>query len=505
MSFNVGPRTISATGGSIKRVGNYRVHTFPSELVSDGLVLNLDAGDPRSYPSSGTVWTDLSGNGNTGTLTNGPTYSNANGGSIAFTRASLHYVTASTSTVRTHGSNPFTLEAWARNTINGDYNTVLSTHGSSREIGFHQGYFMWGGNGGGGNTLIYSGSRNLNQWYHLVMTFDGLGGNIGKLYVDGVLLATGNIGDNGATSTSIVRVGSYATSGTEFLDGNVAIARVYNRALSAAEVAQNYDALKVRYTSYTNTFTPLCAGTNGKVEVLCVAGGGGGGGSGTSASGSTGGGGAGGLKSTISPTGGGGSPESQLSLTASTNYTVTVGGGGNGGSSGGANTGQTGTNSVFGSITSSGGGGGGGMASQVGQVGANGGSGGGGASGGQGGDKAGGTGTSGQGYAGGSSTSSAQGDSGGGGGAGAVGTKPAAGSPGQGGAGVSNAISGTSTAYAGGGAGGGQNAVGQGGSGGGGSNSAGTANTGGGGSGRQGASASGYAGGSGIVIVRYVR
>ena len=43
MSFNVGPRTISATGGSIKRVGNYRIHTFPSELVTDGLVLNLDA------------------------------------------------------------------------------------------------------------------------------------------------------------------------------------------------------------------------------------------------------------------------------------------------------------------------------------------------------------------------------------------------------------------------------------------------------------------------------
>ena len=47
MSFNVGPRTISATGGSIKRVGNYRIHTFPSELVTDGLVLNLDAGGSK--------------------------------------------------------------------------------------------------------------------------------------------------------------------------------------------------------------------------------------------------------------------------------------------------------------------------------------------------------------------------------------------------------------------------------------------------------------------------
>ena len=82
MSFNVGPRTISATGGSIKRVGNYRIHTFPSELVTDGLVLNLDAGDPRSYPGSGTTWTNMSGGGHNATLINGATYNNANGGSI---------------------------------------------------------------------------------------------------------------------------------------------------------------------------------------------------------------------------------------------------------------------------------------------------------------------------------------------------------------------------------------------------------------------------------------
>jgi hypothetical protein len=53
-------------------------------LVRNGLVLALDAGRTLSYPGSGTTWTDLSGNGNTGTLTNGPTYSSANGGSLVF-------------------------------------------------------------------------------------------------------------------------------------------------------------------------------------------------------------------------------------------------------------------------------------------------------------------------------------------------------------------------------------------------------------------------------------
>ena len=58
--------------------------SYNPRIVTDGLVLALDAGNPKSYPGSGTTWTDLSGNGNNGTLTNGPTYSSANGGSIVF-------------------------------------------------------------------------------------------------------------------------------------------------------------------------------------------------------------------------------------------------------------------------------------------------------------------------------------------------------------------------------------------------------------------------------------
>ena len=59
------------------------IHYSPTTVTS-GLVLCLDAGNAKSYPGSGTVWTDLSGNGNTGTLINGPTYNSANGGSIVF-------------------------------------------------------------------------------------------------------------------------------------------------------------------------------------------------------------------------------------------------------------------------------------------------------------------------------------------------------------------------------------------------------------------------------------
>jgi hypothetical protein len=63
-------------------------------IVTSGLVLCLDAANPKSYPGSGTTWTDLSGNGNNGTLVNGPTYSSVNGGSIVFDGSNDYISTA---------------------------------------------------------------------------------------------------------------------------------------------------------------------------------------------------------------------------------------------------------------------------------------------------------------------------------------------------------------------------------------------------------------------------
>jgi len=185
----------------------------------------------------------------------------------------------------------------------------------------------------------------------------------------------------------------------------------------------------------SGTFTPTA---NITADYLVVAGGGGGGG-GQNQYAYGGGGGAGGLRCTVTATGGGGSLESALSLTASTNYTVTVGAGG------AADT--NGSNSVFSSITSTGGGRGGNKTLTA--TGATGGSGGGGA-GASGETNTGGAGTTNQGYAGGSSISGTP-FTGGGGGAGEAGNTDG---QGLGGDGVATSISGTSVTYAGGGTGG---------------------------------------------------
>jgi hypothetical protein len=249
----------------------------------------------------------------------------------------------------------------------------------------------------------------------------------------------------------------------------------------------------------SGTFTPT---SNITADYLVVAGGGGGGYN------VAGGGGAGGLRCTVTATGGGGSLESALSLTASTNYTVTVGAGGAGGTSG-SQTGTNGSNSVFSTITSTGGGGGGYNDKGSGSTG---GSGGGGAGSGTSPAGSGGAGTANQGYAGGAGyVGNPYYPSGGGGGAGAAGQIGQSNTGGAGGAGVATVISGSSVTYAGGGGGASENGgtKGAGGAGGGGTGgqqsvdaTAGTVNLGGGGGGGKNTS-NGGAGGSGIVIVRY--
>jgi hypothetical protein len=252
------------------------------------------------------------------------------------------------------------------------------------------------------------------------------------------------------------------------------------------------------------TFTPQVGLS---CDYLVVAGGGGGGGS------FGGGGGAGGLRSTVTATGGGGSLESAISVASATPYAITVGGGGTAGVYSGVFTrGGVGSNSTFSTITSTGGGGGGTRdGSQT--NGATGGSGGGGA-GGTG--NTGASGTTNQGFAGGNG-GGAFNSAGGGGGASALGTSGVSSTGGAGGNGVATSITGSSVTYGGGGGGGADysGAVpGNGGTGGGGNGgstagspvrtaTAGTANTGGGGGGG-GGGLNGTAGGSGIVIIRYL-
>jgi hypothetical protein len=327
---------------------------------------------------------------------------------------------------------------------------------------------------------------------------------------------TWTLGATGGKNLSAITITPYLNGTTAQTAATAATTSSTSHTFTGLTEGSSY-TFKVKTTN-ANGDSPESSATNSvtipafiSVDYLVVAGGGGGGYY------RGGGGGAGGLRSTVTATGGDGALETALILVKSTNYTVTVGGGGTGSTTSGAGPGTQGVNSVFSTITSTGGGGGG--SDTVAFNPTTGGSGGGGCGPNSSGAGTGAAGTANQGYGGGTGSDSAPNYGGaGGGGADAVGGNGSSTTGGNGGNGVATSITGSSVTRAGGGGGGvyigGTN--GTGGTGGGGNGGlhtttaavAGTENTGGGGGGGGGGAsptlAPGAAGGSGVVILRYL-
>ena len=217
------------------------------EINESGLVLSLDAGNTKSYPGSGTTWTDISGRSNTGTLTNGPTYSSANGGSIVFDGGDDGVSTNASMT----GVQTFTAISWIRTTNTGGYNFIFSagSFGSPTIAG-------WGLVINGTNLRFDHCNITTVMDFNVPSIYDGTwrqvgiyrdSNNIAGIIVNGVVVITINY--NVAFTNTTFSLG-YRPGGTTynpFFGGNIAQASVYNRALSAAEVSQNFNALRGRF------------------------------------------------------------------------------------------------------------------------------------------------------------------------------------------------------------------------------------------------------------------
>ena len=217
-------------------------------IVTSGLALLLDAGNTASYPGTGTTWTDLSGNGNTGTLTNGPTYSSADGGSIVLDGTNDYINGVHDATLNLTGD--VTVELWFRLTatvFNQDYIRIFGKGNNDNRtwsLWYHVGnqQFLYQRYGSTNMNAVYSATVSLNTWYHMVGTSSS---NNHVLYLNGVSRATVSTGTTFASSTDPYTIGQGITN--QYHIGNIAKAAVYNRGLSAAEVTQNFDALKGRY------------------------------------------------------------------------------------------------------------------------------------------------------------------------------------------------------------------------------------------------------------------
>jgi hypothetical protein len=213
-------------------------------IVTDGLALCLDAGNTKSYPRSGTTWTDLSGNGRNGTLTNGPTYSSDVGGSIVFD-GSNDFVQCSGSLTVTEA----TFVAWIRRNGNQDsYDGILLSRGtnvtgmmfqSSNQLAY-----VWNN---AVNTYTWNSGLTVPDltWCMVAVSVTSTAATAYLGQSSGIITATNTVSHTSSVIDDIKL--AQDDFGGRFFTGNIAIAQLYNRALSAAEIQQNFNAHRGRF------------------------------------------------------------------------------------------------------------------------------------------------------------------------------------------------------------------------------------------------------------------
>jgi hypothetical protein len=225
--------------------------TDPAGIVTDGLVLWLDAGITSSYPTSGTTWTDLSGNRNNGTLTNGPTFNSANGGSIVFDGVN-DYASINNATTLNF-STALTISFWF---FSGTTHSYLYLKGRTDADNYNpylrtDGYYAWTGVSGRSQFNPPAGFINSNTWYNITVTH--ISGNNPQIYRNGVL-ATGYTYTEGngslalGTNSNPVSINADIPRGVigQF-DGKIGVIMAYARAITASEVLQNFNTQKARF------------------------------------------------------------------------------------------------------------------------------------------------------------------------------------------------------------------------------------------------------------------
>ena len=214
-------------------------------IVTNGLIFNLDAANTKSYISGSTSWVDLSRSGNNGTLTNGPTFNSGNGGSLVFYGVNDYINCGNTLSYQ----NSFTFNIFFKTT-----NTALqvligkySGIGGDYWIGVNAGKLVFSFGSPTKIDLISSINVNDGLW-KMVTTVFNRSLNSTYIYINGVLNNTGSpIPSIINEPAGDLMIGKFGSGSTYYYKGNVGIFSLYNRALTSTEILQNFNATKTRF------------------------------------------------------------------------------------------------------------------------------------------------------------------------------------------------------------------------------------------------------------------
>jgi hypothetical protein len=220
---------------------------YSPKVVTEGLVLYLDAANTKSYISGSTTWNDLSRNGNNGTLINEPTFNSDNGGNLVFNGTNEYVNCGNVSSLQsTIGS----VSAWVKTTTPGNsYRSIIAKQNSWGL--FIKDSILMTYDWGTVNDRTTGINISDSTWKNVAMTFTETTGtplNNVIIYLNGtpVLTTTVKYAANNV-NVEIGRGGSIGPGSAQFINGSISQALLYNKVLTATEVLQNYNATKGRY------------------------------------------------------------------------------------------------------------------------------------------------------------------------------------------------------------------------------------------------------------------
>lgn len=217
------------------------------KITTSGLVGYWDAGNTRSYPGSGTTWTNLGGAYGNGTLTGNVTFNSGNGGSLITTGiGSASYIDCGNPTQLQMGT-AITVESWVK-LVNASYNGNIAQKNDNSGWRFRVNTTYAINILDRGGTNVLTTSTNIvttGVWYNITMAGDSGGLYI---YLNGSLVASGGTAfyPSGNITSGNFIIGM-AQNNLEIFQGNIAIVRAYNRKLLDTELKQNFNALRGRF------------------------------------------------------------------------------------------------------------------------------------------------------------------------------------------------------------------------------------------------------------------
>jgi hypothetical protein len=229
---------------------------YSPKVITDGLVLYLDAANRYSYVSGSTSWNDISRGGNNGTLFNGPTFSSANAGSITFDGTNDY---GTINQLDLSSTNKITVSFWFKFTsttakLPSEFTTNSDNTTGAFQIGtsaVSPGDLYAHIYQGGYNMIRTSASYNDGLYHNVAFVFDlslAVNQKI-QCYVDGNVVSKIQMQSTNVTANFLKNdLYIFSRAGTSFFQpGTLNMYKIYNRALSATEVLQNYNATKTRF------------------------------------------------------------------------------------------------------------------------------------------------------------------------------------------------------------------------------------------------------------------